>query len=294
MLIPICLFTYNRLEELQRTVEALKRNFLACESELFIFSDGAKEPGAEQKVADVRSYLKTITGFKSVTIDESPVNRGLAKSIITGVSRMVHQYGKVIVLEDDLITTPNFLNFLNQALDYYQDHSQIMSISGYTMDLPSLKNYEPDIYLGYRAASWGWGIWRDRWELVDWEMKSYRSFKWNFRRQVQFMRGGMDMPYMLWKQMNGRLDSWAIRLGYCQFENDLLTVFPSKSKLKSIGFGGEATHTRRSQRFKNQLDEELKAEFVFDPEPRMEPLLAKEFRQKFSLKSRLAEKIKLA
>ncbi len=290
MLVPICLFTYNRLEELQQTVEALKRNFLACESELFIFSDGAKTPDAEPKVTAVRAYLKTISGFKSVTIEESPTNRGLANSIISGVSRMVHQYGKVIVLEDDLITTPNFLNFLNHALDYYQDHPQIMSVSGYTMDLPSLKNHESDFYLGYRAASWGWGIWKDRWELVDWDMKSYRSFKWDFLRQVQFMRGGMDMPYMLWKQMNGRLDSWAIRLGYCQFEKDLLTVFPSKSKLKSIGFGDDATHTTSNQRFTTKLDEELKTEFDFDPHPFPDPVLAKEFREKFSLTSRLAEK----
>lgn len=293
MLAPICLFTYNRLEELQRTVEALKRNFLACESKLFIFSDGAKSADAEHKVVEVRKYLKTISGFKSVSIEESLINRGLANSIINGVSRIVQQYGKVIVLEDDLITTPNFLNFLNQALDYYENHPQIMSISGYTMDLPSLKNYQSDFYLGYRAASWGWGIWKDRWESVDWEMKSYRWFKWNFRRQVQFMRGGMDMPYMLWKQMTGRLDSWAIRLGYCQFERDLLTVFPSQSKLKSIGFGGEATHTHSSQRFTTTLDKELKTEFIFDPQPCLEPVLVKEFREKFSLRSRLAEKFKL-
>ena len=290
MLAPICLFTYNRPEELQQTVEALKRNYLSGKSELFVFSDGAKNPDVAPKVAEVRRYLKTISGFQSVSLEESPINRGLANSIIAGVSRVVKQYGKVIVLEDDLITTPNFLNFLNQALDYYQDHPQMMSISGYTMDLPSLKNYESDFYLGYRAASWGWGIWKDRWELVDWEMKSYHSFKWNIRRQIQFMRGGMDMPYMLWKQMNGRLDSWAIRLGYCQFENNLITVFPSQSKLKSIGFGDEATHTKSSRRFSTKLDEELKTEFVFDPKPNLEPTLAREFREKFSLKSRLAEK----
>jgi len=290
MPVPICLFTYNRLEELQQTVDALKRNFMACESELFIFSDGAKKTADKRKVDEVRSYLKTISGFKSVSVEESTVNQGLANSVISGVSQIVHRYGKAIVLEDDLVTAPNFLSFLNQALDYYQGHPRIMSVSGYTMDLPSLRNYKPDFYLGYRAASWGWGIWKDRWELVDWNVKSYGSFKWNLLRQVQFMRGGVDMPYMLWKQMNGRLDSWAIRLGYCQFENDLVTVFPTKSKLKSIGFGDEATHTRYSQRFATELDQELKTEFVFDPSPCLQPALAKEFRDKFSLKSRLAEK----
>ncbi|WP_430973487.1 glycosyltransferase [Sunxiuqinia rutila] len=294
MLAPICLFTYNRPAELKQTIDALKRNYLASESELYIFSDGAKDQQSDEKVFAVRQYLETVTGFKSVSVSCAPVNRGLANSIIAGVSKLLAQYGKVIVLEDDLITSPNFLDFMNQALVYYEKNKKIMSISGYTMDLPSLKNRKDDFYLGYRAGSWGWGIWQDRWELVDWEAQSYQSFRWSFLKQFRFMRGGMDMPYMLWKQMTGRLDSWAIRLGYCQFEHDLLTVFPVRSKVKSIGFGEEATNTKKSHRFRTHLDDGLKMDFEFSPAPVIDPLLVKEFRGKFSLRSRIVEKFKLA
>jgi glycosyltransferase involved in cell wall biosynthesis len=293
MLAPICLFAYNRLNETERTIEALKNNFLAAESELYIFSDGPKNLGSKNKVDEVRQYLRSVPGFKRVTVVESIDNKGLAKSIISGVSQVLGQYDKVIVLEDDLITTPNFLNFMNQALDCYKENAKILSISGYTMDLPSLRNYHKDFYVGYRAASWGWATWKGRWGTIDWEVDGYRNFRWDFTRQFKFMRGGADMPYMLWKQMNGKLDSWAIRLGYHQFVNDLLTVFPAKSKLKSIGFGEGATHTKNNRRFMAVLDQELKTDFIFDPDPCIEPMLIKEFSEKFSLKSRFLDKFNL-
>ena len=137
---PICLFTYNRLEETIQTVAALKNNFLANKSELFIFSDGAKNKNVEQKIKQVRKYLKTITGFKNITIYESSKNKGLANSIIDGVTKIIETYGKIIVLEDDLVTSPNFLNFMNQALEFYHYNNRIYSVSGYTLNLPSLKN----------------------------------------------------------------------------------------------------------------------------------------------------------
>ena len=291
---PICLFTYNRLKETKLAIEALKGNLLATQSELYVFSDGAKNGQSKEKVDEVRQYLSGISGFAKVLVDESPVNKGLAKSIIGGVSKILAQHNSVIVLEDDLVTSPNFLSFMNEALDFYKNNHQILSISGYTMDLPSLKNYDKDFYVGYRAASWGWGIWKNRWESIDWEMSDYRSFQLSIPRQLKFMRGGIDMPYMLWKQMNGKLDSWAIRVGYHQFVNDLLTVFPAKSKVMSVGFGEDATHTKNARRFRTMLDEELKTKFLFDADPKVNPMLAKEFREKFSLQSLLSEKFNIS
>lgn len=132
---------------------------------------------------------------------------------------------------------------MNQSLDFYENYPKIHSVTGYTFDLPSLKNYPKDYYLGYRASSWGWGIWKEKWEKVDWDVKEYKSFRRNPIKQIEFMRGGSDMPRMLKNQMKGRIDSWAIRWCFDQFLNDRLTVFPSKSKVKSIGFGNDATHT---------------------------------------------------
>jgi hypothetical protein len=290
MLAPICLFTYNRLNETQRTVEALKCNYLASQSELYIYSDGPKNVDSNQKVNDVRNYLKGINGFKSVEIIESPSNKGLANSVITGVSEVIAKFGKIIVLEDDLISAPNFLNFMNQALDFYQENPKIFSISGYTLNLPSLKTYKNDVYLGYRASSWGWATWKDRWENVDWEVKDYPAFKWNVFEHIRFMRAGSDMPRMLWKQMHGILDSWAIRWCYYQFKKDMLTVYPSKSKIINNGIGESATNTKKSKRYTVTLEEGHRIQFNFLEQIHVDKCLKKEFRSKFSFWSRLSDK----
>ncbi len=291
MLAPVCLFTYNRLSETQQTIEALQKNYLASESELFIFSDGPKNESDKWKVSEVRKYLKTISGFKTITIFESEKNKGLANSIISGVTKMINQYGKVIVLEDDLITSPNFLDFMNQALDFYENNPVIQSISGYTLALPSLKNYHKDYYLGYRASSWGWGTWKKRWNDIDWDAKQYAQFKKNIISQIKFMRGGSDMPRMLRLQMKGKVDSWAIRWCFDQFLKDQLTVFPSVSKVINIGDGVEATHTKNTKRFITLLDSGKKRTYSFDNNILMDKIIIKEFKNKFSLYSRLKDKL---
>lgn len=290
-LAPICIFVYNRSWHTKQTIDALKSNYLSPESDLFVFSDGPKDFLKPNKVDEVRKYLKTISGFKSITIYESPRNIGLANSIITGVSKIINQYSKVIVVEDDLITSPNYLDFMNQALDFYKNHQNIISISGYSLDLPSLKSYERDYYLGYRASSWGWGTWKEKWENVDWEVKEYSKFRRNLITQFQFMRGGSDMPRMLKSQMNGHIDSWAIRWCFDQFKKNQLTVFPAKSKILSIGFGNDATHTKKTKRFNTILDDGSQRIFSFDEKTSLNSLLVREFRNKFSLYSRLKEKI---
>lgn len=288
-LAPICLFTYNRLDETQQTVSALQHNYLAAESELFIFSDGPKKEHDIEKVNEVRRFICTITGFKKITIFKSVENKGLANSIITGVSKIVKQYGKIIVLEDDLITSPNYLDFMNQALNFYERNPSIHSISGYSLDLPSLKYFHCDYYFGYRASSWGWATWKDKWESTDWEVADYIKFKYNILQQLKFMRGGSDMPKMLKSQMKGKIDSWAIRWCFSQFQNNQLTVFPSISKVVSIGFGPNATHTKHSTKFETRLDTQNKRNFVFSDKILIYSQLNKESRRKFSFLSRLIE-----
>jgi len=292
MLAPICLFSYNRPIETRLTIEALQRNNLAPSSDLYIFSDGPKNKASGSKVIEVREYIRSVNGFKTIEIIESPMNMGLANSIIDGVTRIINKHGKVIVLEDDLISSPNFLDFMNLALDYYQYNEKIYSISGYTMDLPSLKMYKEDYYFGYRASSWGWATWIDRWENVDWNVNQYKSFKWNLIQQYRFMRGGSDMPYMLWKQMNGKIDSWAIRWAFQQFKNDQLTIYPTESKIFNIGLGENSTHTKTGTHFNpTNFIQSKKYNFKFDNLPKVNKLLSKEFRDVFSLYRRLKNKI---
>ncbi|MBF0252411.1 MAG: sugar transferase [Candidatus Omnitrophica bacterium] len=292
-LAPVCLFTYNRFNETKRTLEALKKNFLSGESDLFIFSDGPKNGKSAVRVKAIREYLQAIDGFKSVSIVESKENKGLADSIISGVTEVLEKHKSVIVLEDDLITTPNFLDFMNQGLSFYENVEKIFSISGYTLDLPTLKTYDKDFYFGYRASSWGWATWKNRWDNVDWDVKDYSSFNKNFKMRHEFMRGGSDLPRMLNKQMNGKLDSWAIRWVYDQFKKNTVTVFASKSKVLSIGFDHNSTNTTKtsSKRFETTLDDSKQRNFMFDDKVEMNKILNKEFKNKFSFANRLMKKV---
>ena len=290
-LAPICLFTFNRLDETQKTVLALQKNNLAHKSQLFIFSDGWKYDKDKEEIEEVRAFLKTIIGFKKITIFKSEINKGLANSIITGVTKIINKFGKVIVLEDDLITSPNFLDFMNQALYYYEYNERVFSVSGYSMDLSSLKGSNNDYYLGYRGSSCGWGSWRKEWNEIDWEIKDYEDFKNSKTLIKAFKIGGSDLPGMLKNQMNKTIDSWAIRWCYNQFKKNQFTVFPTISKVESIGFNSSATHTKRNiRRFNTKIDKTNKTEFLFDNSLIINKKLVKQQQFKFSFINRFFDK----
>lgn len=284
---PICLFTYNRINELKQTVEALQRNNLSNQSELFIFSDGPKNDLDNIKVDEVRKYIRSIQNFMSIKIFESGDNKGLANSIIEGVTEIINEYGKVIVLEDDLITSINFLDFMNQALNYYEKYENIFSISGYTAKLKSLSNYEYDNYFSRRASSWGWATWSNKWDAVDWKVKDFKIFRRNPIDRIHFNRGGSDMTKMLISQQNGKIDSWAIRWCFSQFKSKQLTVFPKISKVNNIGIGQNSTHTKRGKRFETELDTTNKIKFKFNHIVKLNKNIDKNFRSFYSIRNRV-------
>ena len=282
-LAPACLFVYNRLNETRLTVAALRLNTLASKTELFIFSDGAKNEDEIESVQDVRDFLITIDGFQSVKIINSEINKGLASSIISGVSDMLMSYNQVIVLEDDLITAPNFLDFMNQALGFYNQYERVMSISGFTFPIVLQKEYSFDAYFSYRTFSWGWATWKDRWFDIDWEISDYKGFLDNRKLQIEFNRGGDDLCRMLKKQMNKEIDSWAIRFCYHQYRKDRLTVTPTISKVRNIGFNKEGTHTKgKSRAYKTILDAGDLSAFSFPSTIEVNNEINKQFRFYFS------------
>jgi len=241
ILSPVVLFTYRRVPK--ETIESLLKNNLAKESELFIFSDGYKNDIDKQDVLEVRKYFKTISGFKSITIYESEKNKGLANNIIDGVTQIIDKYKKVIVLEDDLIVSSDFLDYMNEALEFYKDDKKIWSISGYGPNMKCLENYNEDIYLSTRASSWGWATWKSRWDSIDWDIQDWQEFKQNKKAIEKFNLGGNDMYKMLELQMLGKIDSWAIRWCYNQFKQDKYTIYPKKSKIINNGFSdNKGTH----------------------------------------------------
>jgi hypothetical protein len=289
---PICLFTYNRLVETRLTIESLKCNYLAMDSELTIFSDGPKNIDSIKAVQDVRNYLKTITGFKKVSIIESLNNKGLARSVIDGVTVLLDNYSSVIVIEDDLLTSPNFLTYMNKGLDFYESNAEVWSVSGFSFPMDYPQGYEFDAAFGVRASSWGWATWADRWGKVDWDVSDYEVFIKDRKKQKEFNLGGSDLCKMLNDQMTGKINSWAIRFCYSQFKNKTFDVFPMISKVKNIGFSGEATHTTgMGGRFDTMLDETGGVDFEFPERVVVEPRVLSQFQKPFSIQTRIKYKL---
>ena len=183
-LAPVVLFVFKRVDTLRRTVDSLKQNQLAPSTDLIIYSDAARPGKDETGVSEVRSFLKTISGFKTIRIVEANSNKGLASSIIEGVSATVKEYGKAIVLADDLLTSVNFLDYMNAALSFYQSKDKVLAISGFSMPIKCADN--SDVYFTLRSSSWGWATWQDKWEAVDWNVQDYTAFKNNQEMRSKF------------------------------------------------------------------------------------------------------------
>jgi len=269
MLAPVVLFVYNRPEHTRKTVEALSRNPMAASTELFIFSDAPKNEKASNAVRQVRDYIRTLSDtklFKSVTITEAPQNKGLANSIINGVSQVLEQHHQVIVLEDDLITAPGFLTYMNDALTFYENEPSVGSISAFTYPVKALKHYKHDVYFTGKGECWGWATWEDRWMPTDWDMKDYDTFMASPTQQRTFNKLQYDLTDMLADQYNGKINSWAVRWVYSLFRRQLLTVYPSETLVYNEGFDGSGTHCKAgiNRYFDNPLELNAKKSFHFE------------------------------
>ena len=244
---PITLFVYNRLSHTRRTVEALQKNELANCSDLFIFADGAKSQESISSVNDVRKYIKTIGGFKSVNIVERDENFGLANSIINGVTKLCNEFGKVIVVEDDLVTSPFFLRYMNEALDIYSNESGVASVHGYWY---TVDKKMPETFFLRGASCWGWGTWADAWSIFEENGQKLLDQLENQKLTTSFdLDGAMAYTQMLKDQIKGKNNSWAIRWHASTFLANKLQLSPGRSLVRNIGFDGSGTHSGESDAF---------------------------------------------
>lgn len=237
---PIILFTYNRPQHALEAILSLSKNELASESELFIYSDGAKNHEDEVGVNETRKVIKGITGFNKVHIVERSENWGLARNVIDGVSFIVKKYGQVIVVEDDLVVSPYFLQFMNDALDTYRDEPQVGHIQAYdfTND-PTL----PDTFLIKFTGSWGWATWERAWKhfnpdgkaLLEELERRNLTYTFDFNGKYRYTR-------MLRRQIEGKNNSWAIRWNASLFIKDILSLNVGKSLVQNNGFDGTGTN----------------------------------------------------
>jgi hypothetical protein len=246
-LAPIALFTYNRLWHTRRTIEALRANEWAAVSDLTIYSDGPKRPEDREKVAELRAYLRNIDGFKTVSLVTREENLGLARSIISGVTETVARSGKVIVLEDDMVTSRFFLQYMNQGLDLYQSDENVASIAAY---IYPVADRLPATFFLRGADCWGWATWKRAWDLFEPD-----GSKLLLELQTRGLTRSFDLdgtfPYtrMLRRQIEGRNDSWAIRWYATTFLKGNVTLYPGTSLLHNIGNDGEGTHSRKTAKF---------------------------------------------
>lgn len=240
MTAPILLFVYNRPNHVRRTVEALQKNTLAAESILYIYSDAARTPEQEETVQEVRKYIHSVNGFKEINIIERNENWGLARSIIDGVTTRIKEYGRVIVLEDDLITAPYFLQFMNDALETYKDEEKVGHIQGcdFTQDT-SL----PDTFLIKWTGSWGWATWERAWKHFNPDGKALLKELESRKLTYTFdFNGKYGYTRMLRRQIEGKNNSWAIRWNASLFLKDILSLNVGKSLVQNEGFDGSGTN----------------------------------------------------
>jgi hypothetical protein len=251
---PIVLFVYNRPWHTLQTLESLRLNELADKSELFIYADGAKSNASEEdleKIQETREIIAQNKWCGTVNIIESNQNKGLATSIIDGVTEVINKYGKIIVLEDDLILSKVFLKFMNRALTTFESKNEVMHVSGYLF--PFKKNFDNNFFIKGGTSTWGWGTWKRAWDNFEISGKKLHEKisksqdlinQFNYKSNYNYLK-------MLDDCVNGKNNSWGIRWYASVFLLNGLGFFPYKSLVENIGHDGSGMHCGESSHFSN-------------------------------------------
>lgn len=261
---PIAIFAFNRPDHLGATLEALAENHLAGESHLTIFCDAPRGPKDAEGCRHVVEVAQKAVGFASVTVVQREENHGCAASVIRGTTEMFAQHERLIVIEDDIITSPPTLAYLNQALEEYQRVPAAFSISAWAPPQRMLRvpdRYRFNSYFIRRFHCWGWASWRDRWACNDWSVPGYAEYRQDAAMRAAHAEGGLDLPGMLDAQMAGRIDSWAIRAEYTRFRLGGLTLYPRVPLVRNIGMDGTGRHCGTHDRYADDL---RGAEFILE------------------------------
>lgn len=265
-LAPVIIFNYNRPDHSLRTWEALSRNLFAAEIELYLYCDGPKltsermneltnerisESNArvEQTQTLAKQYAidaPKVGKFKAVHVVCAEKNKGLANSIIGGVTEVINKHGRAIILEDDLLTSPYFLKYMNEALDKYESYPSVFSVSANRppankMAIPA--DYEYDVFVSLRPFSTGWATWKDKWERIDWSLDYLDDFLKHPQQIKSFHHGGDDLTNMLLLQRDHKIDSWAIRYAFQHFYHHAVAILPCVPYVDNIGFDGSGIHS---------------------------------------------------
>ena len=254
---PVVMFVYNRADHFQKTYDALSKCSEAKDTVLYVFSDGPKNDNAKDAVDNVRSAVKDIVSngnFKEVILTESAENKGLAKSVITGVSKVISEHKRVIVVEDDCVPSVHFLRFMNKSLDYYEEDTSVGSIAGYCPPISFPNDYNSDVFAAYRSCSWGWATWESVWDKVDWDLKFMSQFYNNPEFIKKLNSFGSDRFMRLYRQTISDANSWSVKFGAHHIKEDLQTIYPRYSYISNIGCDESGVHSKAEDAEKMRVD----------------------------------------
>ncbi len=248
--VDVAVFVYNREEHAMRTLKALAKNDLAPETAVHVFSDGPKREEDVEKVERIRKMASEIKGFRSVELISRRENYGLARNIIEGVSMIAADCGRVIVLEDDLVTNRYFLRFMNDALERYRDEPRVTGITGFSHFSDDLEYPRESYFNTLTGTSWSWATWSDRWDdfdpvCADWvRMKEDAALRraFNYDNTYDFYK------IMKMQQTGEGTDSWAIRWYWSNFRKNGLILSPARSLVKNVGWDGSGVHCGKSKK----------------------------------------------
>lgn len=240
---PIVLIAYKRPDLTQQVLESLALNPEAAASELYVFADGPKENASaadQEQIAATRRVIRSKDWCGTVHIAERVQNYGLAKSVITAVTEVVEKHGRVIVIEDDLVLSPYFLQYMNEALDLYEEDPQVASIHGYVYPLQASL---PETFFIRGADCWGWATWSRAWKQFEPDgQKLYDGLRLKGEGRAFDFNNTYGFMKMLRKQISGKNDSWAIRWNASAFLKNMVTLYPSRSLVQNIGTDASGTH----------------------------------------------------
>ncbi len=262
-LAPLGIPVYNRLDHTKKMINSLLQNELASMTEVYFFCDNYKNEKDKKLIEDVRSFIFSITGFKKKSIILRQINYGLYRNTIEGINSILEKHEKFIWLEDDIVVSEFFLNFMNESLNYYENEDKVMSITGYAYPIKRL-DIKESVVLTRLMQCWSWGSWKKKWKYFRKDKEMLSAFNKQMINDFNFDGTNPN----LWKQVqwnfNGKINTWAIFWYASIFLKKGLCVIPIEAYAINIGHDGSGHHTQSNNYFDNKISKNKKFVFTSD------------------------------
>ncbi len=282
--IIIGVFCYSRANKLRLCITALLKNPECKYIDIIFFSDGFKGEHDKPGVLETRDYISSIIGFKSVIKHFRDKNLSTGPNFQEGLAYLSNNYDEFIIVEDDLIVSPNYVKFLMDGLTFYKNRKSVFCITAYNYPIKA-DHYSYDTIVYKRFCSYGWAGWADRFKNIIWDHKELQLLmdtSAGFKRRLN--AEGYDLVRMLKKQINGKISTWDVQLQVHIAENRLKVIYPVLSKVNNIGFDEESTNTFGVNFLKTPIDNGLNRTFKFCDDDLIIPELQKKIKKPFGLK----------